>query len=247
MALVTGIDVSKWQGEMSWLTAQSAGAKFAIIRAGSVDNNTGACYEDYQFKRNSALAPATMAATGYYWYFRPNHNPLTQADYFCNLIKPLKTWKIYPVCDTEVNGGKTPLYVSNALMKFCNRIYEILRVHPMIYTSPGFWDANVAPNAWAQYLKVWIAHWGVKVPTLAREWKEWKFWQTHVAQDGYAYGTEPPNQGLDHDVYNGTWDQFANEFCGGISTVPVDIFTVDYVYPYMVAHGYTGPKPEGAK
>ena len=34
---VNGIDVSKWQGEIDWQKANSAGAQYAIIRSGSID------------------------------------------------------------------------------------------------------------------------------------------------------------------------------------------------------------------
>jgi len=243
---VQGVDVSKWQGEMSWLTCAHAGAKFALIRAGSIDNNTGQCYTDNQFKRNAELAPAAMSATGYYWYFRPNHDPIKQADYFCALIQPIKTWRIYPACDIEERGGKTPQTVSNAVMKFCDRVYINLKVKPMIYTSPGFWNTYVAPNPWAHLIKLWVAHWGVNKPTLPREWKEWLFWQTHVGQDGYQYGAQ--QEGIHHDVYNGRWEEFTEEFCdGGGETVPLDSWIVDYAYPWMVQQGYSGPKPGGAK
>jgi GH25 family lysozyme M1 (1,4-beta-N-acetylmuramidase) len=41
-----GTDVSKWQGDMNWEKADSAGANFAFIRAGSIDNISGNCYTD---------------------------------------------------------------------------------------------------------------------------------------------------------------------------------------------------------
>jgi GH25 family lysozyme M1 (1,4-beta-N-acetylmuramidase) len=50
--MINGIDVSHWQGVMDWAKAKAAGVQFAIIRAGSIDANTGVCYTDYQYEAN---------------------------------------------------------------------------------------------------------------------------------------------------------------------------------------------------
>ena len=80
--LTLGVDVSKWQPGFNWNTCSKTAAKFAFIRAGSVDNPTGNCYVDYEFYRNSSAAPELML-TGYYWYFRPNWSATTQSHRLC--------------------------------------------------------------------------------------------------------------------------------------------------------------------
>jgi lysozyme len=248
---VNGIDVSKWQGEIDWQKAKSAGAQFAFIRAGSIDNLSGSCYEDTQFRRNAELAPPLMPV-GFYWYFRPNWNALTQADYFCDLIQD-KAGKLYPVIDVEEHGSLNKTAVASAVWSFTNRVFQRLGVRPMIYTSPGFWNARVARNTWAQDFPLWVAHWNTSTPTLPDDWKNYavpyRFWQTYVGQDGPDYGMQ--SKGLDHDVYNGEWEQFAREFKLGEpgpepepETMWVDDFVIEKVYPLMVEHwGYTGPRP----
>ena len=141
---VNGTDVSKWQGEIDWQKAKSAGAQFAIIRAGSIDNIAGNCYEDTQFRRNAELAPQAMP-TGFYWYFRPNWNALIQADFFCDLIQD-KSWKIYPVIDVEEHASMTKTAVASAVWSVTNRVYQRTGVRPMIYASAGFWNSHVARN-----------------------------------------------------------------------------------------------------
>src|SRR3990167_761278 len=62
---VLGVDVSHWQAKrdvvpvihMDWAKCQEAGAKFAFIRAGSINAVNGICYEDYEFQYNSEVAP----------------------------------------------------------------------------------------------------------------------------------------------------------------------------------------------
>jgi len=246
---VKGIDVSKWQGEIDWDKAKSAGAQFAIIRAGSIDNYSGTCYADTQFQRNAELAPQVMTV-GFYWYFRPNWNAVKQAEFFIDLIKD-KDWKIYPVVDVEEYGGKSPTEVASAVWLFCNRVTQRFDAPTMIYTSPGFWNTRVARNTWVHNYPLWVAHWNVDTPLLPYDWKNYgatyTFWQTHVGQDGADYGMA--SKGLDHNVYNGDWEQFVKEFLGEEpppepETMPVDDFVIEKVYPLMVENwGYDGPRP----
>lgn len=250
---VLGIDVSKWQAEIDWEKAKAAGAQFAIIRAGSIDNIAGACYEDFQFRRNAQLAPPLMPV-GFYWYFRPNHNPVKQAEFFLNLIHD-QDWKLYPVVDVEEHGSLNKTSVASAVWSFLNRVYQQLNLRCMVYTSPGFWNGRVARNTWAQEYPLWVAHWNTQTPTLPYDWAEhgktYTFWQTHVGQDGPAFGMG--SNGLDHDVYNGDYDQFAQEFnlCGPPppppppDSMPVDDFIIEKLYPLMIEKwGYQGPRPK---
>ncbi len=218
---VNGIDVSKWQGRIDWGRAKAAGANFAIIRAGSVDNSSGQCYTDTQLERNKIEAIKFMPV-GYYWYFRPNQNPINQADYFARLLNSM-SWNIYPAIDAEEYGGMSPESVMSAAWVMADRLVKSLAMDgrpgprvltDMIYTSPGFWNSRVKRNTWAGKLPLYVAHWGVAKPLLPADWVSagatWKFWQTHVGVDGPSFGME--SEGLDHDLYNGTWEQFEAEF-----------------------------------
>jgi len=247
---VKGIDVSKWQGEINWQKAKSAGAQFAFVRAGSVDNPTGTCYEDFQFQRNARLALPVMPV-GFYWYFRPNQNAVKQAEFFMNVIRG-KDYKLYPTVDVEENGGLSASSVAIAIWSFLNRVYQQMGVRCLIYTSSGFWNSYVERTTWVREYPLWVAHWNVQMPTLPADWlayaETYTFWQSYVGNDGPEYGMK--SQGLDHDVYNGDWEKFAAEFHldGTLppppETMPVDDFVIEQVYPAMVANwGYTGPKP----
>ena len=130
--MLLGVDVSKWQGDMNWDQCASAGAGFAFVRAGSIDNTSGNCYTDYQFIRNISLAPDYIP-TGCYWYFRPNHDPIRQADYFSDLIGE-EAWLIPPVLDLETTGGKTPSAVNSVAR---NRSYSSLLMPALPMNRPS--------------------------------------------------------------------------------------------------------------
>src|SRR3990167_8078405 len=92
--MLNGIDVSYYQSgdpdkpiPMNWNKAKDAGVQFAIVRAGSINNITGVCYEDYQFRNNVANLALVDIPYALYWYFRPNHSTVKQAEYFLKLAK----------------------------------------------------------------------------------------------------------------------------------------------------------------
>lgn len=185
-----GIDVSVWQGEMNWQKAVDAGAEFAFIRAGSINNDTGACYTDYQFERNSANAPSLLPV-GYYWFIRLNHNVVIQAEYFWNLVKNRQR-QLPLVVDCEVDGS------ADVLHTFCNRLYELSGEYCLIYTSPNVWNNKLTGGKdWASDHRLWIANWDVAVPTVPYPWLEWDYWQYDVLADGNTYGAQ--SKSLDHN------------------------------------------------
>lgn len=208
-----GIDVSHWQGVIDWAIAYSSGVRFVFIRAGSANSTTCELYADSQLDRNAVEAPANNIYVDYYWFFRPNCNPINQADEFVRLISG-KQRDMYAVLDVEVDGGLPNSEVTSAVWVFQNRFEQLTGEKVMIYTSPGFWNGNIDRNTWSHTLPLWVAHWNVSEPFLPYDWSNYgetyAFWQTHVGDDGPEYGME--SEGLDHDVYHGTEDEFIERF-----------------------------------
>ena len=214
-----GIDVSKWQGLWDWENAESAGVHFAFIRAGSIDNSSGVCYEDYQFENNALYAPEYMPV-GFYWYFRPNHDAHKQADYFSELINP-ENWLLPPVIDIETSGGKTADQVGDAVAAFIGRVYEKTTVWPLIYTRGFFWNDYVAYRSIFDECDIWIARYtskpqpwdnpGENPKFKPGHWTDWTFWQYTQFGDAVQYGGHgPPNGDDDVDMnwFNGDLDAF---------------------------------------
>jgi len=224
---VLGVDVSKWQGVMDWQKCYNAGAKYAFIRAGSIDNLTGVPYYDYQYPLNAMDAPKYLPV-GFYWYFRPNHDPLVQADYFCDLIED-DSWLLPPVIDVEDAGGKTPGQVADAVIAFLVRVFERLGFLPIIYTRASFWNPSVAiRDNWSLY-DLWIARYttlpepwgnvGDGTWLKPRDWTEWTFWQ-HSADGnglGNVYGAE--SDSIDLDYFNGDEQDLA-DYIGVLPKMP---------------------------
>ena len=186
MTYVEGVDVSKWQGMMDWNKCYNAGARFAFIRAGSISNLTGVCYEDSEFERNATLAPPVMPV-GFYFYMRPNHDAYKQAEYFWELIKD-KDAKLPPVIDIEDPGGMAVYYIVKRLNQFVERLSELSGQTPIVYTSPGFANGSLIGYDWSK-TPLWVAHWTLYIqPTLPYGATSWLFWQ--FEGDGNMLGAE---------------------------------------------------------
>ena len=207
--MLLGLDVSYHQGEMDWYKARKAGAYYAFIRAGSCTSTSGDCYTDSQFERNSSLAPEYLPV-GYYWYFRPNHAPIKQAEYFCSLIKD-KRQMMPPVMDLESKGlEQTPYSITMAAVKFATRVYERLGVWPLLYSRALWLNANTIPDPVFKALGLWVARyhstiihpWGDD-KCIPRDFIDWLFWQ-HSA-DGNGRGKEfgAQSNSIDLNFFNG--------------------------------------------
>lgn len=209
-----GVDVSRWQGEMDWAKTKMAGATFAFIRAGSIDNVNGAPYTDFRWEENILEASDHIESLGAYWYFRPNHSPLVQANYLLGLVNgnplSLGLW-----VDTEVKGtNQTDRDAAIALLGFVDRLEDGLGSEVGIYTRASFFNVVMAPTLLAARpdffgRRLWVARYrpidANDLPDLSgpwsdgkfkvQGWEKWDFWQysgesryTGIAPRGFKYG-----------------------------------------------------------
>ena len=211
MDYVLGVDVSKHQGVMDWQKCYNAGARYAIIRAGSIDSITGVCYEDYQFQRNSEIAPEYMPC-GYYWYMRPNFDAFKQSDFFSNLING-KPRKLPAVDDAEAIVNMEMMYIEKRHRQFCEAMDENTNDTTMIYSNVGYWSypniyAKKGIPAWAAVRPFWVANFTIAdKPWMPVTWDEWLFWQ--FSADGNGLGHEfgaTGSHAIDLNRFNGDMD-----------------------------------------
>lgn len=221
---VNGFDVSKWQGVINWNIFGTKG-DFYILRAGSIDNITGKCYEDYQFHRNAQLGRVYGKPMGAYWYFRPQYSGIIQADYFSKLIEQYR-FEIKPSLDGEEYCGLTYNQVASSAWVFMNRLKRNLG-DGMIYTSPGFWNDEFN-TTWAHEYDLWVAQWpgyAAQNPTIPKDWsrhnKRATFWQWKIGTHGQELGFDIGCHGVDMDTFVGTKAEFDALYYGG--SIPPDV------------------------
>jgi len=215
--MLIGIDVSKWQVEMDWHKARSAGARFAFIRAGSIDSVTGICYTDYQFLRNAKIAPEYMPV-GFYWYFRPQFDPIKQANYFCSLIRDIRR-SLPPVLDLETTGDMKPTDITNAASDFILQVYSRLNVWCLLYGRALWLNLHTIPCSVFNQIDIWIARYiALSAPwadnhCIPRDFKNWRFWQFSAGGNGKGPTFGAKSKSIDLDYFNGTQEDL-NKYIG---------------------------------
>lgn len=209
--MILGVDVSKWQGELSWYECREAGARFAFIRAGSCTAGSGICYTDDQFERNAEIGPSYMPV-GFYWFLRPYHDVMKQAQYFCDLVKD-KNWRLPLVADCEVFDGLTAEQATRKVVDFVREIYHRLATWPMIYTRAALWNTSTVRDEVFGFTELWIARYttkaypwgnpGDKAELKPRDWDTWRIWQ--FSADGNGRGGEfgAQSDSIDLNYFNG--------------------------------------------
>ena len=155
---------------------------------------------------------------GFYWYFRPNHDPIKQANYFCALINA-KDFSLPPVCDIETTGGLSRERVADSLKKFLDRVEAVTTVKPIIYTRSSFFNYAVAPRDYWKRYNLWIARyanvdepWGNTgdAPYVQpRDWNTWFFWQYSADGNGEGAKYGAQSKSIDKNVFNGDIHAFA--------------------------------------
>jgi GH25 family lysozyme M1 (1,4-beta-N-acetylmuramidase) len=175
-----GIDVSHYQGRIDWGRVARSGNHFVIAKA-----TEGRTYIDHTYRRNKEQAEAHDLAFGAYHFARPDkgpHDAVREANHFLDVAR-LEPGNVIPVLDLESTGGLSHRRLTRWILTWLRRVRERLGVNPMVYTSPLGWAArtgNTTAVANAGFDALWVAHWGVRRPSLpAREWggHGWTVWQ----------------------------------------------------------------------
>jgi GH25 family lysozyme M1 (1,4-beta-N-acetylmuramidase) len=193
-----GIDVSRYQGNMDWAKAKSAGVNFAFIKLteGTAATNR---IKDVQFDRNWAGSKQAGIYRGAYHFYNAWLDPIAQADWFADNMP--SDWDLPPVADVEDRRGASATENVD-VRKFLLRVEERLGVKPIVYTAPGYWNSVVGYQSWAKDYDLWVAHWLVSSPQLPLGWNTWKFWQYDVIYGGGELGSQSDR--LDVDNFNGS-------------------------------------------
>ncbi len=179
-AVITGIDVSHWQGRIRWGRVARAGIDFAIAKA-----TEGRNFIDSQYARNRERAHARGVSFTAYHFARPSRgrgDAVREADHFIRVAR-LRRGDLIPALDLERAGGLGPRALRQWVWDWMQRVRTQLGVKPMIYTTASFWRTylrNTTMFADAGYRVLWIAHWGTTRPAVPAQFWDgagWTLWQ----------------------------------------------------------------------
>lgn len=200
---VQGIDVSIYQGTIDWAAVHAAGKEFAIARIGD------GTYRDPTFAGHWAAIKANGMVRGAYQYFRPNTDPLVQADIVIAAVGRLGPGDLPVTADVEAGGTlPSPAVYNQRLHQWADRVEQGTGKRPMIYVGRYYWP-NINTPDFASY---WLWHpqyTTAACPNINDFWSSWKFWQYRGGPvSGIPGGTCPGISGyVDLNVFNGSLDQ----------------------------------------
>lgn len=192
---VHGVDVSRWQGDIDWLTLRERGANFAYIKA-----TDGGDHLDPMFRKNWDAAHRAGIRRGAYHFFYWCRTASSQADWFIRNVPRVKG-ALPPVIDVEWNHQSSckrrpsRADILEKMQVFMDRLERHYGQRPIIYTAPDFYADNLKgafPNH-PFWLRAVAEH-----PSKVYPGREWVFWQ--YSGSGLSQGV---NGRIDLNVFRG--------------------------------------------
>jgi MYXO-CTERM domain-containing protein len=215
---VNGIDVSQYDTAVDWPTAKAAGIDFAFMRV-----SDGIAYPDPAFAGYWSGARAAGVIRGAYQYFRPDVDPVQQADLLASAMGTLLPGDLPPVLDLEVADGVSTTGVVTAVNAWIAEVEAKTGRSPIIYAGLYSWPTLTGGADETQY-PLWIAQYTTAAcPDIPAPWTQWLFWQH--SDTGVVDGVTSSQ--LDLDVFNGTLDQLETFAAGSGSAAPCGVIASD--------------------
>ncbi len=193
--MIKGIDVSYYETSINWTAAKAGGIQFAFIR---VSDGTG--FHDPKFAPYWAAAKSAGIIRGAYQFFRPNQDPIAQADLLIAALGgSYAPGDLAPTIDVEVTGGLGPSALASKVQQWVSHVKAKLGVDPIIYTGMYFWRDQVGGLATYKTNPLWVAQYASLCPDLPAPWTRWAFWQNS------GTGSAPGVSGaVDTNYFNGS-------------------------------------------
>ncbi len=196
---VRGLDVSHWQGDISWPAVYFNGGRFVYIKA--TESTT---FTDPNFSRNYTRSAAAGLVRGAYHFALPDRSSGgSQADY---LVNHGGGWSadgktLPPMLDIEYNPYGPTCYGLSAkrmviwIQTFSNRVHNRTGRYPTIYTTTDWWATCTGNDPGLGGTNpLFIARWSSTVGALPAGWASYTIWQ---------YVNSGPLPG-DQDRFNGS-------------------------------------------
>ncbi|WP_158727945.1 MULTISPECIES: glycoside hydrolase family 25 protein [unclassified Flavobacterium] len=191
-----GIDVSEYQGEISWsyvdTLEQQYPVQFVFVRA-----TVGKDRKDRKFDQNWVGAKKNKMIRGAYHYYRPNENSIQQARLFIKTVT-LQKGDLPPVVDLEkLPKDQSIQNLKLGLKRWLQAVEAHYQVKPIIYTGERYYD-DFLKEEFSDYL-FWIANYNFYREEMKDNWLFWQFTEK---------ATVPGIKGnVDVNIYNGDLQQ----------------------------------------
>ena len=186
--MLRAVDISYYQGDMDWDLLSKAGIQVVIMRA------SDGYIEDPKYRRNvqtlsAAEAPPFLKMA--YHNFRVSLDIETQLAFFLARIENV-IWDYPPGLDLE------PGQKHASLVDRLSQALEYLERGcggAVLYSNVSKLVSLALPPSFTRW-KLWLAHWGVMVPSVPLPWFPGQLFAHQFAVvPGKLYGTRPTSPG----------------------------------------------------
>lgn len=204
---IQGIDVSHYQPRVNWAKVKDKGFKFCFAKAG--DGNSATATPMLKEHRFNAHAHGLLF--GAYFFYRFGKGAKDQAKTFLMITGGVGVGELPLVGDFEWNkntkyaeGHTMDDAAANEALEFLERIEELSKITPIIYTSYPFFRGFKNPERFYRFHPWCPAYGGVPGPKVPLPWSRFAFWQ---------YADQPPfareitgDPHLDLNYFNGSYE-----------------------------------------
>ena len=177
-----GIDISSYQGYIDWAKVSSdKDIRFVYIKA-----TEGATYRSPHYAHNITQARRYGLLVGSYHYLTSTSTIDEQFRNFSTYA--LKTVQdLMPMLDVEVRGNWSRSQLIDSVFKFCELVEGHYGVQPMIYSTMGFYNKNLAPHLNKNHL--YIGRYSNSEPEInwEGEYTIWQYSETGIIPGIDAY------------------------------------------------------------
>lgn len=195
---IHGIDVSKYQQNISWEAVRDMQVKnirlgFAFIKATEGNGNV-----DPFFRRNWRKARNAGIVRGAYHFFIASKDGRKQAENFIDRVE-LESGDLPPVLDVEQTNGASADQIRKQVKTWLWVVENHFGVKPILYTNVDYYEKYL--KGYFDEYPLWVAHY--LQPQQPRISREWDFWQH--SEQGRVNGILSK---VDFNVFNGDSLQF---------------------------------------
>ena len=204
--VVSGIDVSSYQGLPNWNAVHGAGRQFAFAKATEA---TG--FHDGSFAHNWAGMRAAGMVRGAYHFLRANVDGRAQADYFVDFVDANGGFgpSDLAMIDVETADGQSAGGVINTVTAFLDQVRARTGKTAVLYTGLSFWQNTIGNPNFSQYPLFVADYSGAQCPRMPTSWPKWAIWQYNSTDSVAGIAGN-----VDGDLFNGSLAEL-NAFAGG--------------------------------
>ena len=181
-AAYDGIDISSYQGYIDWAKVSSdKDIRFVYIKA-----TEGATYRSPHYAHNITQARRHGLLVGSYHYLTCTSSVQDQFENFSKYaLKSVQD--LIPMLDIEVRDNWSRSQLLDSVDRFCQLVENFYGVQPMIYSTMGFYNKNLAPHFNKHHL--YIGRYSSSEPEInwEGEYTIWQYSETGIIPGIDAY------------------------------------------------------------